>query len=504
MNPEIIQTIPAQRLHKQATSIAKPERITVGTLIAGWVIALTPHLLVVLIFLKYPIALDDMYQYDMIARSLSSGSGYRWYSNSDVEVLEPYYSKIADLSKINFPENGFLTAFRAPGYPVFLSGLYSLVSSQSRFMLARLVQAGLLALLTPAAILFSTKMGFGRKSAILAGLGIGFYPILLLYPVGLASENLFIPLVSLSLLALIYAMDTGGVKRVILAGCFLGAVMLTRSILAPFVLLASVWFAHYGKMGKKAGALLLLVAFGMCIPSAARNTWIMKRPAFVESSLGYNLFVGYHPEGNGGFVSKVAILPMTITDDAERDGYCTEMAWNYIKSYPAEAARRVFHRAIFFMGVETREFSYFYSNNYLGHIPQPWLALVYSLLVVPWISTVFFSLLGFEMTSKKFAFLVLAFFIGYVVPHFFVLAEPRFHLALLPVLIPFAAKGWTDRKPAIRRLEHQLQTFPVKVAICYYTPFCLIILLWLFDFTEKWSTLLALMGPNGNKLFMPY
>jgi hypothetical protein len=96
-----------------------------------------------------------MYQYDMIARSLSKGSGYRWYSSSDVQVLEPYYSKIVDLSKIKFPENGFLTTFRAPGYPVFLAGLYSLVPSSSRFILARLVQASLLALLTPAAALAS-------------------------------------------------------------------------------------------------------------------------------------------------------------------------------------------------------------------------------------------------------------------------------------------------------------------------------------------------------------
>jgi hypothetical protein len=503
MNPEIIQIIPAQRFQEPVTSNAKPIRITVGTLIASWAIALTLHLLVVLIFLKYPIALDDMYQYDMIARSLSKGSGYRWYSSSDVQVLEPYYSKIVDLSKIKFPENGFLTTFRAPGYPVFLAGLYSLVPSSSRFILARLVQASLLALLTPAAILFSIRMGFGRKSAILAGLGIAFYPILLLYPVGLASENLFIPLVSLSLIALVDVMDTRGVKRIILAGCLLGAAMLTRSILAPFVLLAGVWIARYNNQGKKAGALLLLSSFGLCIPWAIRNTWIMKRPAFVESSLGYNLFVGYHPEGDGGFVSKVAILPMTITDDAERDRYCTEMAWKYIKADPPEVAQRVFRRAILFTGVETREFTYFYSNNYLGHIPQPWLGLIYSLLVVPWIGTVIFGLLGLAMAQRRYTLLGLAFIIGYTAPHLFVLAEPRFHLALLPVMVSFAAKGWMERREGIQRLKRRVPRYYHKIVV-FSILSGFVIILWISDFLGKWSTFVAFMGPNGNQLFMPY
>ena len=37
--------------------------------------ALIVHLAAVLPFLSMPIALDDMYQYDMLARSLSNGRG---------------------------------------------------------------------------------------------------------------------------------------------------------------------------------------------------------------------------------------------------------------------------------------------------------------------------------------------------------------------------------------------------------------------------------------------
>jgi hypothetical protein len=229
----------------------------------------------------------------------------------------------------------------------------------------------------------------------------------------------------------------------------------------------------------------------------------MKRPAFLESSLGYNLFVGYHPEGNGGFVSKVAILPMTITEDTERDKFCTEMAWKYIKADPAEAVRRLFRRAIFFMGVETREFTYFYSNNYLGHIPQPWLGLVYSLLVVPWISTVVFGILGLFLAPKRFSLLALVFFVGYGIPHLFVLAEPRFHLALLPVLMPFAAQGWVERRKAIRRLKYPASGLPIKAGACYLI-LSLVIILWALDFFEKLSTFVRLMGPDGSRLYLPY
>ena len=35
------------------------------------------------------IGLDDMFQYDMLARSLSTGHGFRWYAQDDLKLIAP-------------------------------------------------------------------------------------------------------------------------------------------------------------------------------------------------------------------------------------------------------------------------------------------------------------------------------------------------------------------------------------------------------------------------------
>lgn len=467
------------------------------TFLGLWLLALLPHLVFVLMFIKYPIALDDMFQYDMLARSLISGNGYRWYAAEDMEALRPYMSQFLDLSKLNPPPEGVLTAFRAPGYPFFLAGLYGLVPSEIRFAVVRVVQAALMALMAPLVAQLALKLGMGRRAAIMAGVVIAFYPILCFYPIALASENLFIPLVLISFLLVLQAADSPRLRFSLFAGLALGLAILTRSILLPFAILAALWLWRFGQARSKGALLLLATVFGVCLPWTVRNTLVMGRPVFVENSGGYNLFVGYHPEGNGGFVSDVAIIPMTILDDAERDQFCTQSALEYIRNDPAEAALRVLRRAAYFVGVEDREMTFFYTNNFFGAWPQPWLTLVYLLLTLPWIGTCIFALLGMSMAPKRPAlWLTLALVVGYALPHFFILAEPRFHLALAPILLPFAAWGWLERRRAVTyvfsKTEHS------RYAWAALSGLILLLSLWIWGFAMNWTKLLTVLGPEGN------
>ena len=140
----------------------------------------------------------------------------------------------------------------------------------------------------------------------------------------------------------------------------------------------------------------------------------MQKPAFVENSAGYNMFIGYHPQGDGGFVSEIAILPMNILEDGERERFCLQQAVEFIRQNPVESIRRIFVRLVKFIGPEDREFFYFYSNNLVGVIPQLWLALIYSLLVIPWGATLIFGAIGLWLTRDyKVILLVLLFLIGY-------------------------------------------------------------------------------------------
>jgi hypothetical protein len=120
-------------------------------LIGIFVLALAPRLALAGEYLHAPIGLDDMYQYDMLARSLAAGKGYRWYQRQDVAFLLPYLSRFYETSvtPTAVPEDGYLSTFRAPGYPFFLAGLYLLAGTASRLAAARIVQASLTATLGP-------------------------------------------------------------------------------------------------------------------------------------------------------------------------------------------------------------------------------------------------------------------------------------------------------------------------------------------------------------------
>lgn len=457
------------------------------------------HMIVVILFMDQPIALDDMFQYDMLARSIKEGRGYRWYSKADVEILRPYYSQFLDIDHLSFPELGLQTTFRAPGYPFFLAFIYFFVPNFFHFMIARLVQAGLAAALAPLVAFLCDQVGFSRKLSFLSAIASGFYPILLFYPIGLASENLYILLGTLSVVSILFTTKKKSWGWLILAGLLCGMTMFTRSIFAVFTLLSGIWISRFSSHKKMAGLIFLMTAFGFCAPWCIRNSLIMHKLAFVENSAGYNLFIGYHPEGDGGFVSRLAILPMNILDDTERERVCLQKAIEFIRQNPLESARRVLIRLVKFIGPEDREFFYFYSNNLLGAIPQPWLAIIYSLLVIPWGATLIFGIIGLCcLKDHKIVSLVGLFLIAYGLPHLFILAEPRFHLAWIPVLLPFAVFGWESKRGI--RWKQLLK----KENRVFVTLLTLAVFLFIFSFISNYPTLSLIMKEGGNKLFFSY
>ncbi|HEX9013822.1 MAG TPA: hypothetical protein VF813_09910, partial [Anaerolineaceae bacterium] len=358
-------------------NFAERPRLGAAALALLWLGSFLPHLAVALIFLYYPVALDDMFQYDMLARSLVEGRGYRWYSQADVQVIRPYLEQFLDVSNMNVPPEGLTTTFRAPGYPFFLAGVYLFAREAGRFAAARLAQAVLLSTLAPISALIAAHLGANRKVALASGAAMALYPILWFYPAALASENLFLPLVALGFLAVLWAAESGHPWRTAAAGLVLGVAVLTRSILVPFLLLAAFWTWRYGR-ARRRGLILLAAAFGVCLPWAVRNSLVMGKPAFVETGLSYQMYIGYYPGGDGSFVSSIAIPPLTILDDAKREAYTTVMVSQFLRADPLGSAAKIVQRAAYFFAVEDRELMYFYSNNFFGAIPQPWLGLGYA------------------------------------------------------------------------------------------------------------------------------
>lgn len=473
-----------------------PPRRTLRLAVFLFGLALLPRLTLALVFLDTPIGLDDMHQYDMLARSLASGHGYRWYGRQDVELLRPLLEAQYDLDlPEQVPEFGYRTAYRPPGYPVMLATIYRLVGFPNRLAAARVAQSLLGALVAPLTALIAIRLGLETRGAAFAGAAVALYPYFWVLPAGLASENLFIPLVLVTLLAFLsYSRRKSG-WLVIVAAAAMAATTLTRVVMLAFVPIAAWWIyraAHRRIM-------LVLVFLGtylvLVTPWAVHNSTVLERPSFVDGSLGYNLFVGYHPDGDGGFAVEQAVIPLQFLDEAERDRWSLDHALRFIRQDPLQVPVRIARRWVYLWGFEDRELIYFYTNGFFGALPKAALVLGYMILVLPFPFLVASSIPGFlKLRSERPWILSLLLALGS--PYLLVLATARFHLPLVPMLSIYAGSAWSHRSPL-----RQSSKLAIALTIVFAAA---VVLAWGIDLSASWPTLQQVLGPGGHKLGLDY
>lgn len=456
-----------------------------------FLLALALRLIPVLLTIDLPIGLDDMFQYDMLGRSLASGNGFRWYAQDDLDLVRQYID--FELVAEEYNPAGVLTSFRAPAYPAFLALIYAISGMQWRFFAARLVQAVLGAALAPLTYLLGRQL-FPKadKGARWAGWAIAIYPMLLVYPLALATENLFIPLVAAGLLALLRAVESKGDRGYLLAGALFGLATLTRSVIFGFVGLAVLWL--WFALKQRRGALLFgMVVLAVITPWVVRNSLLHERFTFIESSAGYNLYMAYHPEGNGGFQFGISLDLLPYLDDAQRDDIGRQAAIRFIREDPGRALLLTARRVGYFFGLERREMSYFYSNGFFGAIPQTALIGLFGVLTLPFVVIGSLSAAGVALIQwDKTRGLALLLIGSYLLPHAIILAEPRFHLTLMPVLAAVAGQAWSERSALWARAKANRGRLWLAVL--------LLALLWFNWGMELWrdaDKLVVLFGPDG-------
>jgi len=469
-------------------------------------VALAVRLVPVLFSFSLGIGLDDMFQYDMLARSLSTGNGFRWYSQPDLDLIRKYIP--IDTSTVAYNPRGVEAAFRGPMYPIFLAGIYFFSGMQYRFFTARIAQAVLGAMLAPMTYALARRLDPEReKTAHLAAWIVALYPMLVLYPLALATENLFFVLTLGGVLLLLRATDgekPGGIRPVYwfaLAGAVLGLAVLTRSVIALFVLAAMYWIARNAKSVR--GALVFgAAAAAVVVPWAVRNSILAGRPESVEVSLGYNLYMGYHPQSSGTFQYGISMDLITIFDDMQRDQVGLQKAAGFIRGDPGRVPYLIVRKAGYFFGLERRALQYFYSNDFLGYIPAPGLLALAGVFLFPFVllaPAAGFGVVALPRSDAK--ILCLLFLLAYITPHLLILAEDRFHITLIPILAVMAAAAVLRWREILSSLcapnGWRLWLFPSIVAL-------LLLANWGFELWSDAPRLAALFGPNGNTVYPPY
>jgi len=482
-----------------------------------YIVALILRLIPVILARGLGIGLDDMFQYDMLARSIAAGNGFRWYSQEDLNQLAAFVD--FDLTSIQGydPLLGIPTSFRAPLYPTFLALVYFIHGSGfSRFFAARLVQAIFLgAPLAPLTYWVAQRLyclsSFRKdergknheKTSRIAAWIVACYPMLLVYPLGLGTENPFFVLLLSSFLLLLLSIEKPTASRFLLSGFFLGLTTLTRSVILPFAGLAILW-AWFLLKQRRASLLITLAFFLTIAPWIIRNSLLYGKLTGIETSMGYNLYLGYHPQGNGSFVFGPSLDLLTILDDSERDRIGTEKAIEFIKTQPERFFPLAISRLGFFFGLEKRVLMYFYSNNIIGYIPLPLLLTISGILLLPFAAISISAAFGMaNLRWRPDHILLILLFLGYIVPHVFILSEDRFHLALVPFIAILAAQVWVHGFALLRERWQESQIGKWIVAFAVLTAF-LLVANWSFELMRDADKISQLLGPNGNQSYFPY
>jgi hypothetical protein len=289
--------------------------------------------------------------------------------------------------------------------------------------------------------------------------------------------------------------------RFLASGFFLGLTALTRSVILPFAIAAFclLLFLH----GKR--ALLGILSFALVItPWVVRNSLLHHELSGIETSMGYNLYLGYHPKGNGSFVFGPSLDLLSVLDDAERDKVGTEKAIEFIKAEPERFIPLAVNRLGFFFGLEKRVLMYFYSNNILGFVSLPLLLSISAILLLPFVVISISAALGLSLLRWRPEHILLGLlFASYILPHVFILSEDRFHLALVPYIAILAAQFWMNGFGALSARWQESITGKMLVLIGMVFVF-LLLANWELELTRDWDKIAQLLGSNGNQTYLPY
>ena len=481
-----------------------------------FIVALILRLIPVIIMKNMGIGLDDMFQYDMLARSISAGNGYRWYAKADLPVVLPYLK--LDLSSINYDPRGVLTSFRPPLYPTFLAIIYLIFGiGAKRFFIVRIIQAILAAWMAPLTYFIGKRLYRNQeKVGQISAWVITLYPMLVIYPLSIATENLFFILILGSFLSLLKARESieapylqQGIAFIkkerwfLLSGILLGLACLTRSVAQLYMLFCVGWVLFILKE-KRSGMILLLAAVVTVLPWIIRNSLLYGQVSGIESAIGYDLYLGYHPLGTGTFQFPQSLDLMTVMNDAAREKIGIRSALEFIRADPVRVFYLFFRRVGYFFGLENRAIIYFYSNNYFGNIPPGILVGLLGLFCLPFILVSISSVIGSAVTSgSKETILMALFLAGYITPHLLIIAEDRFHLAIIPFMAILSGNLWAGGWNTIRRTwvasrKRKILIMMASIAVI------LLLVNWGMEIGRNSDKLALLLSPLGNVTYFSY
>ncbi len=248
----------------------RPNRRELMWIVGAILLALTIRIVYIIATKDHGLAGDE-FEYDLEAK-LAADDG-KWLHSTT-----PYNEVHASV-------------WKAPGYPVFLSVLYTILGSDA----TRAIVAQVL-IFTPITIGVTWLLGrhlFGVTAGVLAALVAAVYPNVWQYDVGLYSEVIATPL-GIAMLLVVFSTKKLTWPRVATVGVMLGVLLLIKPAAILWITgIAIVWWSLRGlRVGTAWIAATLAIALLVVAPYSIRNAtldgpWV---PLSLQTAAGYGTF----------------------------------------------------------------------------------------------------------------------------------------------------------------------------------------------------------------------
>jgi 4-amino-4-deoxy-L-arabinose transferase-like glycosyltransferase len=257
---------------------------------------------------------------------------------------------------------GTPSAFRPPGYPLALAGLYELTGVHVD---AARVLGALLGGLTVGLVATLGRALWGPRVGLVAGAVAAVYPPLIALNGSLVSESLFLPLELGCALALLSAWRApGSVRSAAASGALCGLAALTRAVALPWVLVvvAACLSAGSGRIPRRprglAAAAAVAAFAAVLAPWTIRNVEVLHALVPVSTEEGYNLAGQYNATvAAPGTWQSIWQIPEAIPDlagrlrplytrpggvnEAQLDARLRSLAIDYARSHPGDVPRAI-------------------------------------------------------------------------------------------------------------------------------------------------------------------
>jgi len=360
---------------------------------------------------------SDAFEFHTLAKNLSEGRGF---------TLD------------NIP-----TAYRAPGYPLFLAVLYKLFGPN--ILIGQIAQAGLETIQCFLLFLLGRKL-FSSLAGLISACFWAAFPVSVIQSNFLMPEPLFILLMGTALVIIFsnyFKSYTGKISLGLIIGC--GSLIKPFFILAPFSLL--FWMILKKTALKEIIDTISIVSI---VAALTISPWLIKNISqfnkpMISSNGGINFWIGNNPDATGGFRFQSVNNPFdSISSEIDRDRVGYQLGLKFIKEQPIKAITLLPKKLAYLFSSDS---PYIISLiNRGSHSPSTRYSTLYRktpviLHVLINIHYLFFMIMGivgfhFLPLDKRHGFQSMIIIIGcWIIIHLIFFGSHRFHYPLMPFFV---------------------------------------------------------------------